>query len=139
MGRRPEGLLGGMWEPVMLEGADAPEALVRRAFAERAGVDVEVAGAGVEVVHVFTHRRLSLTVFEVRAVTDPDRLRLRGDGSYTELALLDPDDRSVPFSRLAEKVVAAGRPTSAPARGGAQRAARLAAEPELPWPGERQT
>lgn len=105
MGRRPPGLLGGLWEPISVEGDDLPEALLVRAFRERAGLEVRVVKRLGPVVHVFTHRRLALEVMEVEVVAQQP---LGGDGSYTGLAWITPGADTHALSRLAEKVVEAG-------------------------------
>ncbi|MCB9682059.1 MAG: A/G-specific adenine glycosylase [Alphaproteobacteria bacterium] len=107
LGRRPEGLLGGLWEPVMDEVTDADAegdaaAAVVEVYARRAGVAVDVVRNAGRVVHVFTHRRLTLDVFEVRA--DPGT-RVGGDGSYDALAFVDAHAPDVALSKLARKVL----------------------------------
>jgi A/G-specific adenine glycosylase len=107
LGRRPPGLLGGLWEPVGAELVDdeAPEGALAAAFLRRAGLVVAVGRPLGSVVHVFTHRRL---VLEVRAVTAdaPIAADLAGDGSYTQLAWADPAAGDVALSKLARKVLA---------------------------------
>ncbi len=105
MGRRPPGLLGGLWEPI---GGDWPDALgpaqaVRVACRARAGRDVRVTACAGEVVHVFSHRRLRLSVWDVVEV---------GSGGaepaqrYPELRWVDPERPEVALSTLARKTVA---------------------------------
>jgi len=64
--RPPEGLLGGLWELPGLEGDSGPD-LVVRAFRERLGVEARPVAELGRVVHVFTHRHLTLHVYEVEA------------------------------------------------------------------------
>ena len=70
MGQRPKsGLLGGLWEPISADvdaDADPVEAL-REAFLERCGLRVEVGAPLGQIVHVFTHRRLSCRVYDISA------------------------------------------------------------------------
>src|SRR5690606_15058483 len=80
LGRRPPGLLGGLWEPVGAWSDEPAGDALRRACRERAGLDVAVGPALGEVVHVFTHRRLTLAVHAVDGVGEPS-----GDGSYEAL------------------------------------------------------
>jgi A/G-specific adenine glycosylase len=108
VGRRPPGLLGGLWEPVMGEydGDLSPAVAVTRVFAARAGLPVRVVRPLGQVVHVFTHRRLSLEVFEVEALgAEP----LGGDGSYEALGTWEANRSGQPLSKLAEKVLALER------------------------------
>jgi A/G-specific adenine glycosylase len=110
-GRRPEGLLGGLWEPVgaeLGEGDDAVDAL-RAAFAARAGLPVRVGARRGQIVHVFTHRRLTVEVYEVSAEGD---VVFAGDGTYTQLAWLAPDGDGVGWSKLAQKILAAAPVTA---------------------------
>lgn len=103
-GRRGPGLLGGLWEPVSVDlGADEDAAAcLRGAFAVRAGVAVFVGHKLGQLVHVFTHRRLTLDVFEVQAV---DTAGFAGDGSYVDLAWRSRTD-AVGWSKLALKIFA---------------------------------
>jgi len=82
LGRRPPGLLGGMWEPIgaLTDPQDPPIPELQAAFA-RCGLDVEVLEALGTVVHVFSHRRLTLRVFRV---SEPQNGEPRA-GEYTEV------------------------------------------------------
>jgi A/G-specific adenine glycosylase len=122
MGRRPPGLLGGLWEPVMAEvdGSLAPAVAVRQAYARRAGLEVQVVRPLGQVVHVFTHRRLVLEVFElVELGPSPSG----PDGSYEALVSWDGNRQTLALSKLAEKVLALGQPP----------ALWLAADPGAIW------
>ena len=103
-GRRPTpGLLGGLWEPV---GAwvDAPsEGELARVFRERVGIEVAVQWQLGSVVHVFSHRRLTLLGF---AVVQVDAAEPRAASFYTEVRYLDPEDPGVGLSKLAYKTLA---------------------------------
>lgn len=120
IGRRPAGLLGGLWEPVLMERAlgEDPQAALDRLVATRAGGVVREAVRVGEVVHVFTHRRLRLDVYVVDAAL-PEPL-VAADG-YTDLAWRSAHDASFPLSRLAHRVLDAG---AEDAQG---------AHPMLPW------
>lgn len=108
LGKRPPGLLGGLWEPVLGEvDAPGPDALVG-VFRQRVGLDVTVTADLGEVVHVFTHRRLTLRVFAVEA---PAAARVVSDGSYEDLAFVEPGTAGLGLSKLALKVLAAGEGT----------------------------
>lgn len=106
MGRRPEGLLGGLWEPVSVELSADEDGVValERGFRRRTGLVVRVTGALGSVMHVFTHRRLELGVYTVEGDG-----RLVSDGSYDELAWVDGARPEVPLSRLTEKVLELAR------------------------------
>lgn len=110
MGRRPPGLLGGMWEPISLEldKGDALRPSVVRAFSERCGLAVQVAQRRGQVVHTFTHRKLTCTVYDVRGQGEPRALDY-----YTEVRVVrDPAD--VALSTLARRILALGPQLSLP-------------------------
>jgi len=107
LGRRPaKGLLPDLWEPISTawkQGAPDEGALLG-AFAARAGANVERGRLLGRVVHVFSHRRLVLDVYEVSgALPDPGQ----SDKSYYQAVrwvdLASPD---VPLSKLAQKTIA---------------------------------
>lgn len=104
-GRRPDGLLGGLWEPVGVEiGPEAdPVESLRAAFAARAGLMVRVTARRGQIGHVFTHRRLTVEVYDVVA---EEAAGFVGDGTYTELSWLSPDGDGVGWSKLAQKILA---------------------------------
>lgn len=108
VGCRPEGLLGGLYEPIsaeLPEGADA-EATLRRAFLDRVGVDVRVGERLGDVVHTFTHRRLTLTVYRVAGDGEPGLRSV-----YTDLAWVDPHaPAGVALSTLARRTLALATP-----------------------------
>ena len=67
--RPPTGLLGGLWEPVIVPTAhlDALDAtLLARGVRERVGLQISVGPKLGRVVHVFSHRRLTADVFQAR-------------------------------------------------------------------------
>jgi len=106
MGRRPEGLLGGLWEPVLTQIAvdEDPRVGVERAFRERAAIRVDVGTKLGRITHVFTHRRLTCDVFEVDAEA-PEIV----PSVYTDVRVVaDPD--TVPLSKLALKILALRTP-----------------------------
>jgi len=104
MGKRPDGLLGGMWEPISTAFHSEPlaEGALRRAFAERAGATVTVGELLGEVTHVFSHRKLRLQVFAVN-YTGP---AAKNDGSYQALGWY-PGSKGL--STLARKTLAAAK------------------------------
>lgn len=104
LGRRPPGLLGGLWEPVGTEHPDGvdPEVALVEAFAARAGLEIELVSQLGVVVHTFTHRKLTAIVYEVRGRGVPEVGEY-----YTEVRLVQ-DPGSVPLSTLARRMLATG-------------------------------
>jgi A/G-specific adenine glycosylase len=98
MARRPlSGLLAGLWEPPMATGSD-PQASV----GARLGVTLRQPRPVGEVLHVFTHLRLTTQVFEAELVGSPlaaDYLELR----WVPSAEVD----SLALSTLARKLLQA--------------------------------
>ena len=103
LGRRPKGLLGGMWEPVSSATFDdgEPRRVLKTAFRERVGVDVTVGAHLGEVVHVFSHRRLTLDVYEVQG----DASSARCLEHYDDIALVAPEEGAVALSTLARRTI----------------------------------
>jgi len=112
--RPPSGLLGGLWEPIsaMLKpGEDADPALVR-AFREQAGLEVRVRRSLGQVVHVFTHRRLTL---EVREVVLGDPAPARCLGTYQALRWVEPErPDGIGLSTLARRTLSLATDGGAP-------------------------
>lgn len=107
-GRRPPGLLGGLWEPVggeVGEGEDAAE-VAPAVLAARTGHAVTVGAPLGRVVHVFTHRRLTVEVF---AGTTAGPVLAADAGGYEALDWVDPEAPHVPLSKLGHRLVAVGR------------------------------
>lgn len=104
MGRRPPGLLGGLWEPIgaPIDDDRDPRAVLRSAFRERAGLDVRIDEKVSEIVHVFSHRRLTLAVYAVSGRTAEPRCL----DHYEDVGWVDPERPEVALSTLARKTVA---------------------------------
>lgn len=103
--RRPRsGLLGGLWEPpsAIVDTDEGLDAAVVAAFRETVGLHVQVQARLGDVVHVFTHRRLTRTVFEVTPVGAQEPAAIRG---YEAVAVLD-DEADLALSKLARKTLA---------------------------------
>ena len=106
--RRPErGLLAGLWEPPMAlveADVDLPDALVS-AWRARLDLEITVGDFLGDIVHVFSHRRLTLSVY---AVAD-SRGEPRAASHYQDVAWIDPTlppPPEVGLSRLANKAIA---------------------------------
>ena len=103
LARRPDdALLGGMWEfpQGAVERADDRRDALAQAWRERLGLMPEILTPRGQVKHVFTHRRLTLDVFDVKLKATP-----AARAFYTDVRWVTPDDwRDLPVSRLARKV-----------------------------------
>jgi A/G-specific adenine glycosylase len=99
MGRRREGLLGGLWEPLMASGRWEPAIVAERS----AGVSGSAWRRVASVTHVFTHRRLTADVWVGEGGEEP----LAGDGHYDAVAWIDPARTDVGISTMAAKILAA--------------------------------
>jgi len=68
--RKPEGLLGGLWEfpGGKVEAGESLEECVAREILEELGVVIEVGGERQVVHHVFSHFKLQMHVFDCRLV-----------------------------------------------------------------------
>jgi A/G-specific adenine glycosylase len=104
--RRPDNvLLGGLWEfpSGTVEGGLNRENTLRKAWADRMGGEIELGNQRTQVKHVFTHRHLTLDVFDIT--------QLHGELTpryYTDVRWVRPDDlERMPLSSLLRKVVAA--------------------------------
>jgi A/G-specific adenine glycosylase len=105
MGQRPKsGLLAGLWEPIGtdLPGLEDAGSGLQSGFLSRCGLAVEVGPRLGEVVHVFTHRRLTCWVYAIDRWEGEPRL---GEG-YIDLAWSDGSDLAL--SSLARKILALG-------------------------------
>ncbi len=110
LARRPaEGLLAGLWEPVLVpvhHPDDATAAALARGVRERVGLEVEVGPRLGSVVHVFSHRTLTAVVFHARPAGG--RLVLPdGDGAYADACWALPGEEPA-LSTLARKLLALG-------------------------------
>lgn len=102
LGRRPPGLLGGLWEPIGCEVAGEPSRHdLERAFSDRVGLRVRAEQRLGEIVHVFTHRRLVLDVWAVEGAGAPSALAY-----YDDVAWVDAASPHVALSTLARRTIA---------------------------------
>jgi len=103
-GKRPKGgLLGGLWEPIGadVDALDAGREAVHAAFVD-CGLRVEVGALRAEVVHVFTHRRLTCRVYEISGFDGEVSVGSRYDDVRWSTG------EGLALSSLARKVLAAG-------------------------------
>jgi len=94
--RRPEGLLGGLWEfpgGKILEDESAEAACVRE-IREEVNLDVEVAGWVGRVRHAYTHFHVELDVFRCRRTAG--EVSLSGPVDYRWITLEEVDDYAFP-------------------------------------------
>lgn len=72
--RRPEGLLGGLWEfpGGKIEPGETIEDCIKREIKEELGIGIEVGEHLITIDYTYTHLRVSLTVHHCRYLTgDP--------------------------------------------------------------------
>ena len=69
--RRPEGLLGGLWEfpGGKIEPGETIEDCIKREINEELGIGIEVGEHLITIDHTYTHLRVSLTVHHCRYLT----------------------------------------------------------------------
>lgn len=109
LGRRPPGLLGGLWEPPW-HAAERSEVTLdapgeARSLADRVGSSEEGALESVgSIVHVLTHRRIELEVFVARE--DGDLVTPEG-GTHEAWCWARPEASTPPRSKLAERILSA--------------------------------
>ncbi len=111
--RRPEGTFGGMWEPLSIEvetgvADDAIASWARPRFAALVGARLGKLEPCAEIVHVLSHRRMSVQVLRAH-LAGPARKRIApADGEYDAIEDVDPaalDRRGT--TTLARKILAA--------------------------------
>jgi A/G-specific adenine glycosylase len=111
LGRRPnQGILAGMWEPVgspwTKENNLDDGALLVNSVRERTGLSVRVSRALGEVVHVFSHRRLRVQVYELEL--EPPLVEMLPLAFYTHVERAQIPD-AFALSTLSRKVMALRR------------------------------
>ena len=81
------------------------EAALAASWRERVGLEIEVAGFLGDVVHVFSHRRLTLSVYLLARATGTPRAA----SHYRDVRWIEPDRAvaaDVGLSKLAHKAIA---------------------------------
>ena len=75
--RKPEGLLGGLWEfpGGKRKGNESLEHCLTREIREELGIRVKIVRPLMSVPHAYTHFRITLHVYECRLVAGPERSR----------------------------------------------------------------
>jgi A/G-specific adenine glycosylase len=132
LGRRPPGLLGGLWEPPLVEVASPPDpsdalavSALEAGILRRAGVAVRVGAYAGEVVHVFTHRRLTARVWFADAEGHVDLSPPGVADGYEALAWCNVGgDAEKGRSRLADKLLAFAEEAASPATSSRSRRTR---------------
>jgi A/G-specific adenine glycosylase len=66
--RRPEGLLGGLWEfpGGKIECGETVEECIKREIKEELAIDIEVCDRLITIEHAYSHFRVTLNVFHCR-------------------------------------------------------------------------
>ncbi len=109
--RARSALMSGLWEPPMIDRGDESPVVLAERVADALGMVVTHARETRQVVHVLTHRRMSVTV--VRADADevrPARASPQLD-TYDAFAMANPRERQkLPTSTLTNKLIAASVP-----------------------------
>ncbi|MBM3131832.1 MAG: A/G-specific adenine glycosylase [Chloroflexi bacterium] len=101
--RKPEGLLGGLWEfpgGKVREGESAEQACVRE-IKEETGIDVEIIGRLTRVKHAYTHIKIVMDVFECRYLSGKVRLNGPVDSRWATIEELE----RFPFPKANNKFI----------------------------------
>lgn len=106
--RRGDRLFGGLWEPPSLDGATKAKAALLEAFGI-AAADADKAG---RVVHVLSHRKLTVDVHTANLARVPKEVPSALAETYDELRLVSVDTEAfgaLGIATLARKILAAAR------------------------------
>jgi A/G-specific adenine glycosylase len=111
-GRRPAtGLLAGMWEPLgsiwTVNRPDKQEADLIAVVEERASIKVSGLQKVGEVIHVFSHRHLTVSVYRAASSATPPVKK--SDGYYDGFSCTDTPEQ-LGLSKLARKILELNRP-----------------------------
>jgi A/G-specific adenine glycosylase len=101
--RKPEGLLGGLWEfpGGRIADGEAPESACVREIKEETNLDVRVDRFLTRVRHAYTHFKIDMDVYICRVVSG--RIRLRGPTDHRWVALAELD--RFPFPKANHKFI----------------------------------
>lgn len=105
--RRPEGLLGGLWEfpGGKVEPEESIEQCIRREIQEELGIEIEVGEHLITVDHTYTHFRVTLNVHHCRYLSGEPQPIECDEVRWVELADLD----RFPFPKANLQIIAALR------------------------------
>lgn len=106
--RRPEGLLGGLWEfpGGKVEPGETIEACIRREIQEELGIEIEVGDRLITIDHAYTHFRVTLNTYHCRHLSgDPQPLAC-DEVRWVEVSELE----QFPFPKANLQIIAALQP-----------------------------
>jgi A/G-specific adenine glycosylase len=105
--RRPEGLLGGLWEfpGGKLEADETLEACIQREILEELGIEIAVGDHLITIEHAYTHFKVTLNVYHCRHLNgEPQPLECE-EVRWVTLEEID----TFPFPKANEKIIEALR------------------------------
>lgn len=105
--RRPEGLLGGLWEfpGGKIEPGETIEECIKREIKEELGIEIEVGDRLITINHAYSHFHVTLTVHHCRHLTGiPQPL----ESDEIRWVTLDEIDQ-FPFPKANTQIIAALR------------------------------
>lgn len=103
--RRPEGLLGGLWEfpGGKIEPGETVEQCIRREIQEELGIEIQVGDRLITIDHTYTHFRVTLNVHHCRYLSGEPQPIECDEVRWVELADLD----QFPFPKGNVMIIAA--------------------------------
>lgn len=105
--RRPEGLLGGLWEfpGGKIEPGETIEECIKREIKEELGIEIEVGDRLITIAHAYSHFHVTLTVHHCRHLTGiPQPI----ESDEIRWVTLDEIDQ-FPFPKANSQIIAALR------------------------------
>jgi A/G-specific adenine glycosylase len=105
--RRPEGLLGGLWEfpGGKIEPGETVEACIQREIQEELGIEIEVGDRLITIDHTYTHFRVTLNVHHCRYISGEPMPIECDEVRWVTLAEID----QFPFPKANVQIIAALR------------------------------
>jgi A/G-specific adenine glycosylase len=105
--RRPEGLLGGLWEfpGGKIELGETVEECIKREILEELGIDIEVGDRLITIEHAYSHFRVTLTVHHCRHIAGVPQPIECDEVRWVTLDELD----QFPFPKANSQIIAALR------------------------------
>jgi A/G-specific adenine glycosylase len=103
--RRPEGLLGGLWEfpGGKVEPGETIEACIRREIREELGIEIEVGDRLVTIDHTYTHLRVTLNTYHCRYLSGEPQPLECDEVRWVEVSELE----QFPFPKANLQIIAA--------------------------------